>query len=151
VGNQLASTVYITDPETGEVSRVPAGTKHTAKLGKAITNPSAWVEADEDVRTVAADDADAAKAGGGETPKKGKAAKKATAAAQESKGGDGSGNGSSDGGNTVEAPPRGGQGSGLEEWTEFAKSQNVEVPENTNRDELIVFLEQRGIIEPEQA
>jgi hypothetical protein len=38
-------------------------------------------------------------------------------------------------------PPRSGKGSGLEEWTEYAKALGYEVAEGTKRDDLIAAID----------
>ncbi|MFI7239670.1 hypothetical protein [Streptomyces cyaneofuscatus] len=49
----------------------------------------------------------------------------------------------------VEAPPRSGKGSGIDAWREFAERQDLEVPAEASRDDIIAACEAAGLIEPE--
>ncbi|MET9096240.1 hypothetical protein ABZX72_29595 [Streptomyces cyaneofuscatus] len=49
----------------------------------------------------------------------------------------------------VEAPPRSGKGSGIDAWRGFAERQDLEVPADASRDDIIAACEAAALIEPE--
>jgi hypothetical protein len=127
MGKKLASTVYVR-ADNGQVTRHPPGTPHTAKLGAAITNESAWVEEDP---APAAEEAPEPPA----PPEPPENPENQTPTSEE----------------TLEAPPRSGNGSGRDAWVAYAERLEVQVPEGASRDDIIAFLEERELIAPEQA
>jgi hypothetical protein len=98
---------------------------------KRITNPKLW-EGDRDDDS---DDSDDPGTAGGSDP---------------ADDGAGSGQGSTDGGdggqNLPEPPPKGGKGSGLEEWLIYASYfPQVSLPEDASREDVIDALDAEGI------
>lgn len=138
MGKKLASTVYVTD-DKGRVTRHTKGTSWSSKLGKAITNDSAWV--DDSTGVDEADDTSTAEepptTGPGEPDTGDSEEPTVTTATGTDQG--------------PVPPPRSGKGSGRDEWAEFAAASEVNVPDGASRDDIIAFLEERGIIDPEDA
>lgn len=50
-----------------------------------------------------------------------------------------------------EAPPRSGRGSGEDAWRAFAQKLEVVVPDGTSRDDIIGYLEERGLIPSDES
>lgn len=163
MGKKLASTVYVTDPKTGQVTKYPSGTDYTSKLGKVITNESAWVEdapePDPEDETVAqsgdetppSDDETSPSGGteptGDQTPTDGDDTEAGATAVTT-----GDATDDDDQGQAPPPPPRAGQGSGRDAWASYAKDvHQLEVPESSGRDDIIAFLEERQLIERETA
>lgn len=134
----LQRTVYVTGDD-GAVTQYDAGTEYSEKLGEKITNPSAWGDGEPQPAAAAAEETGgeqtSEETGGEQTP--------------EETGDDAAG--IEDGGSAEELtePPRSGRGSGREAWATYAEQKfDIAVPEGTDRDEIVAFLEERGLIEP---
>ncbi|MEV5911068.1 hypothetical protein AB0M00_19470 [Streptomyces chartreusis] len=53
-------------------------------------------------------------------------------------------------GSASEAPPRTGRGSGVEAWRQYAAQNDLDVPADASREDVIAAAEGAGLIEPEQ-
>lgn len=95
----------------------PAGTKETAALKKAISNPAAWE--DDGEREPAP-------------------ARRSRSSSSSASGGSGSAEGPGN-----EEPPRGGEGATEEAWREYAAKLELEVPEGAGRDDIIALVDAR--------
>ncbi|MEW1867040.1 hypothetical protein AB0420_02380 [Streptomyces caelestis] len=52
--------------------------------------------------------------------------------------------------NGGEAPPRSGRGSGVEAWRQFAEQNDLDVPADAGREDIIAAAEDAGLIEREE-
>lgn len=54
------------------------------------------------------------------------------------------------GGQSTEAPPRSGRGSGVDAWRAFAEQHDVEVAADASREDIIAACEAAGVVEREE-